>query len=93
MQKNTVNRYKSSSEMLCDLERFKKDPAITFDFTYFVDDSPTKFVDIDQNTETEENAKSPVIPILAGIAVTFVAAIIVLLAVFLPKIFKKTEII
>ncbi len=90
MQKNTVNRYKSSSEMLCDLERFKKDPAITFDFTYFVDDSPTKFVDIEKNAETEENAKSPVIPILAGVAVTFVAAIVVLLAIFLPKIFKKT---
>ena len=90
MQKNTVNRYKSSSEMLCDLEKFKKDPAITFDFTYFVDDSPTRFVDLEQNTEAEESGKSPVIPILSGIAVTFVAAIVVLLAIFLPKIFKKT---
>ncbi len=89
MQKNTVNRYKSSSEMLCDLEKFKKDPAITFDFTYFVDDSPTRFVDIEK-AEEEEPQKSAVIPVLAGIAVTFVVAIGVLLAIFLPKIFKKT---
>ncbi len=92
MQKNTVNRYKSSSEMLCDLEKFKKDPAITFDFTYFVDDSPTKFIDTETaSNESEEPAKSPVIPILAGVAVTFVVAIIVLLAIYLPNLFKKTS--
>ncbi|MBQ2746530.1 MAG: Stk1 family PASTA domain-containing Ser/Thr kinase [Clostridia bacterium] len=92
MQKNTVNRYKSSSEMLCDLEKFKKDPAITFDFTYFVDDSPTKFIDTEEAAnDSEETAKSPVIPILAGVAVTFVVAIIALLAFFLPNLFRKTS--
>ncbi len=92
MQKNTVNRYKSSSEMLCDLEKFKKDPAITFDFTYFVDDSPTKFIDTNGTAnEVEESQKSPIIPILAGVAVTFVAAIVVLLSIFLPKLFKRTN--
>ncbi len=91
MQKNTVNRYKSSSEMLCDLEKFKKDPSITFDFTYFVDDSPTKFLDAQKNDENEEPVKSPIIPILTGVAVAFVAAIVVLLAIFLPKLTKKTD--
>lgn len=91
MQKNTVNRYKSSSEMLCDLEKFKKDPAITFDFTYFVDDSPTKFIETEDTAPEEETQKSPVIPILAGVAVTFVAAIIVLASIFLPKLFKRTS--
>ena len=91
MQKNTVNRYKSSSEMLCDLEKFKKDPSITFDFTYFVDDSPTKFMDAQKNDETDESAKSPIIPILTGVAVAFVAAIVVLLAIFLPRLARKTD--
>ena len=95
MQKRTVNRYKSSSEMLCDLEKFKKDPAITFDYSYFVDDSPTKFIDIDQQNdenseETEQRAKTPIIPILSGIAVTFVVAVIVLLIIFLPRLTGST---
>ncbi len=45
MQKNPERRYQSASEMLCDLEQLKKDPDTTFDYTYFVDNSPTKFVD------------------------------------------------
>lgn len=44
MQKQTERRYQSASEMLCDLERFKKDPEATFGYSYFIDDSPTKFV-------------------------------------------------
>ena len=50
MQKESSRRYKAASEMLCDLDAFRKDPAVTFDYTYFVDDSPTKFIaDIDDN--------------------------------------------
>lgn len=88
MQKNTLNRYKSSSEMLCDLEKFKKDPAMTFDFTYFVDDSPTRFIDInetEQQKEEEPKQKASVVPVLAGVAATFVIAVIALLVYFLPK--------
>jgi len=44
MQKTSERRYQSAAEMLCDLDQFKKDPEVTFDYTYFVDDSPTKFV-------------------------------------------------
>ncbi|MBP3706304.1 MAG: PASTA domain-containing protein, partial [Clostridia bacterium] len=29
---------------LCDLEQFKKDPYVTFDYSYFVDNSPTMYV-------------------------------------------------
>lgn len=94
MQKNTVNRYKSSSEMLCDLEKFKKDPSMTFDFTYFVDDSPTKFietVDIDDEELAEEKEKTSIIPVLAGVAVTFfVAVVAVFLIFFLPKFTGNT---
>ena len=45
MQKTIERRYQSASEMLCDLEQFKKDPESTFDYSYFVDNAPTKFVD------------------------------------------------
>ena len=95
MQKNTINRYKSSSEMLCDLEKFKKDPSITFDYTYFVDDSPTKFMDIDKTDDEadgeQEKEKSNIIPILAGVAITFFAAVVlVFLIFFLPKFTGST---
>ena len=44
MQKTPERRYQSAAEMLCDLDKFRKDPSVTFDYSYFVDDSPTKFV-------------------------------------------------
>lgn len=91
MQKNLERRYQSASEMLCDLETFKKDPSATFDYSYFVDDSPTKFVGavrsstpasevvIPEDTDdVDEPTKSRTIPILAGIAG---ALVIVLIAV------------
>lgn len=93
MQKEAPKRYKSAAEMLCDLEDFKKNPAAVFDYDYFVDDAPTKFIPIQsEGDDNEETEKSPLIPILAGVSVTFVIAIIVL-AVFLGSKFlgNKTE--
>ena len=90
MQKDTMNRYKSSSEMLCDLEKFKKDPAITFEYTYFVDKSPTNFVEVNEPEEEQPEEKAPIIPILAGVAVTFVVAIIALAIFFFPKLTGST---
>ena len=101
MQKNPERRYQSASEMLCDLGAFKKDPSLTFDYSYFVDDSPTKFVpnsfdydsvQIPDREETEEvKEKNNMIPILAGIAVTLVVAIVILAAIFVPKLFSKSN--
>lgn len=104
MQKTLERRYQSASELLCDLEQFKKDPDATFDYSYFVDSAPTKFVDtlisstpasavadeddIDEFEDVKE--KNNMIPILAGIATALVIAIIVLAIVFVPKLFKNT---
>ena len=95
MQKSQERRYQSASEILCDLSNFRKDPSITFPYTYFVDDAPTKFVnDIkDEEIVTEtapQKEKSSLIPILTGVAVAVVAAIIVLAVIFLPKLFADT---
>lgn len=95
MQKNSERRYKSAAEMLCDLEEFKKDPATTFGYNYFVDNSPTKYisdtnVNLEDEAEDEGEEKSPIIPVLAGIAVTFVIGVIVILSIFLPKLFGGT---
>ncbi len=103
MQKTLERRYQSASELLCDLEQFKKDPDATFDYSYFVDNSPTKFVDTIMSStpasavvdnsydEIEEiKEKNNMIPILAGVASALVVAIIVLAIIFIPKLFKGT---
>lgn len=103
MQKNPERRYQSASEMLCDLEQLKKDPDTTFDYSYFVDNSPTKFVDTlmsstpasaveteDDGNEEEQKEKNNMIPILAGIASALIIAIIILAIIFVPKLFKGT---
>lgn len=44
MQKNLRERYQSAAEMLLDIEEYKRNPAVVFDYSYFVDDNPTKYV-------------------------------------------------
>ncbi len=99
MQKTPERRYQSASEMLCDLSQFRKDPALTFEYSYFVDNAPTKFVgsaadldldDTEEDTEEDAKEKNSIIPILAGIAVTLVVALIILAVIFIPKLLKGT---
>lgn len=45
MQKDTSKRYQSAAEMLYDFDEFKKNPSIHFEYKYFVDDSPTRYMD------------------------------------------------
>ena len=44
MQKNPNDRYRSAAEMLMDINEFKRNPAVKFNYTYFVDQEPTKYV-------------------------------------------------
>ncbi len=44
MQKNPRDRYQSAAEMLLDIEEFRRNPNIKFDYGYFVDTQPTKYV-------------------------------------------------
>ena len=89
MQKTPERRYQSSAEMLLDLGQFRKDPSQTFEYSYFVDNAPTKFmgeINVGSNVEDdfEENdvkEKSNIIPVLA---------IVVLAIIFVPKLFSST---
>lgn len=72
MQKDPEQRYKSALEMLEDIDRFKRNPSIHFQYKYFVDESPTKYVDaineikgddrlsnnLDKNLKDEKNGKN-----------------------------------
>ena len=61
MQKDTAKRYQSAAEMLSDFDEFKKNPSIKFEYTYMVDDTPTRYVDAITRVRgegTEPTAKS-----------------------------------
>ncbi len=94
MQKDPERRYHSAAEMLKDLEDFKRDPDMLFDYDVYVDDAPTRFVDIGKKKEPEEKPaenKNSAIMILAGVASAFVIALIVLAIIFLPKLFNGSD--
>lgn len=77
MQKDPNNRYQTAAAMLMDLEDFKKNPSIRFEYQYMVDNSQQRYRQAYDNVkrqmeENQKEEKSPVIPVLAGIAVAFV---------------------
>ena len=81
MQKEPEKRYQSAAEMLSDIDEFKKNPSIRFEYQYFAEE-PTRYVDAiarikgaeeAEEEETEEDGKkrAPVLAILAAVACAF----------------------
>ena len=114
MQKEVSKRYRSAAEMLRDLEEFRRSPDMVFEYTYFIDNEPTRFVDAvldnDSNSSvSQENhkldpndfdddfdddgdeEKSPVIPILAGVAIAFIITAIIIGIVLFKQLNKDTS--
>jgi serine/threonine-protein kinase len=86
MRKNPKERYQSAAEMILDLEELRRNPAVTFDYGYSVDDAPTKHIvggKVAEEPAAEEAEEEAVpnrtVPILAGVlgAVVLVALIFV----------------
>ena len=77
MQKNPAERYQSAAEMLNDIQQFKQNPSIQFEYKYFVDNEPTKFIPVSDNSENtdesddENGKKSTIMPVLTGVTVAF----------------------
>jgi len=58
MEKQPDKRYTSAAEMLSDIERFRLNPSIVFDYgTSFVDNQPTKYVNPVKKNRTEAPAR------------------------------------
>lgn len=88
MQKDPGKRYQSAAEMLRDIDEFKKNPSIVFEYKYFNDEGSTKYFDTaklgeEDEEEEEPKKKSKFIPILLGVAVTFCVVAVILIAVML----------
>ena len=86
MQKNPHDRYQSAAEMLLDLEEFRRNPSIKFDYSY-ANNEPTKYipnvtgnvtayeVNDTADEDDEPETKNRTIPILIGV----IAALVILL--------------
>ncbi len=91
MQKDTSKRYQSAAEMLSDFDEFKKNPSIKFEYTYFMDETPTRYVDaitrvrgeseVSEEDEGEAQGKKKLSTVAILGAVT--AAVVVVCVVFL----------
>lgn len=108
MQKNTKERYQSAAEMLLDLDEFKRNPAIKFDYNYFVDTEPTKFINKSERTITpsaistdndsydiEDNEeRNKTLPVLIGVLSALLVVILLILGFlyFFTDIFKSEKV-
>ena len=55
MQKEPSKRYQTAGEMIKDIDEFKKNPSIVFEYKYFSTDGTTKYFDKVEIPETEKN--------------------------------------
>ena len=91
MQKDPNARYQSAAEMLQDIETFKENPGVKFNYKYIVEDNSRYRKAQTAKKESEEEYKSPVIPVLTGIATAFVLVAVVFVIIFIDAsgILKK----
>ncbi len=101
MQKDADKRYQSAAEMLSDIDEFKRNPSIKFAYTYFVDETPTRYVDAitrvrgedelstksraDKNGDDDKKKKVSTVAILAAVA----SAIVLVTGIFLIIFFGQ----
>ncbi len=106
MQKEPSKRYQSAAEMLYDFEEFKKNPSIHFEYKYFTDDSPTRYMDTiskvrgtepehadsTRQKDTQKDKKPfPVIPVLCAVAGAFLLVAIVFVGIVLSNQFSNSS--
>ena len=55
MQKQPADRYQSAQDMMADIERFRLNPSVKFEYKYFFDKQPTKYVDAINKVRTNRS--------------------------------------
>ena len=98
MQKDRELRYQSASEMLKDIDEFKQNPDVVFEYKYFNEDGSTKYFerpeshDLAAKASREKHKKKGeyTISILAGVAVACVLLAAVAVFFFFKSLGQKT---
>lgn len=104
MQKNPSSRYQTATEMLLDIEEIIKNPKVTFDYSYFVDKEPIRYViktDKNQNNEISQedsvqvqnanNNKKKIIAAVVTGSVVLIAAIVLIILYFTGSLNTDTR--
>ncbi len=91
MNKNPDQRYQSSGEMLEDIDKFKKDPTINFEYKYFTDDDPTRYIDAIDVARKYDGGKKKYIGTITGVLTAFIILGIVAAALIIGLSRNKTS--
>ena len=85
MQKDPARRYQSAAEMLRDIDEFKRDPTVSFEYKYTepeemsITENFTKTAKKTKKIKDEQVRSAPVVPVLTGITVAFIIVAILFL--------------
>lgn len=98
MQKDRALRYQSASEMLKDIDEFKQNPDVVFEYKYFNEDGSTKYFERPEvhdqaakaSREKHKKKGEYTISILAGVAVACVLLAAVAVFFFFKSLGQKT---
>lgn len=99
MKKDPDLRYQTAAEMLRDIDEFKRNPSVIFDYRYFPDDESTQYFDViaekgdEKKKDKEKKPKkkmSPVTQILMAVAGACVLVAIIALVIFFTAIRNPT---
>ncbi|WMJ22383.1 protein kinase [Paludicola sp. MB14-C6] len=92
MQKDPQLRYQTAAEMLRDIDEFKHNPSVVFEYKYFNSDGTTKYfnkLDVKGKKIPEPVKKSHTMSILAGVACTCVLLLCVAAFFFFKSLGNK----
>lgn len=105
MQKNPADRYRSAAEMLMDINEFKRNPVIKFNYTYFVDKEPTRYISTsgvqnavntsnehESEDETQQKSVNKTTAIMIG-AVSGVVVLAIIITAILSAIGNKKVVV
>lgn len=83
MQKDPARRYQSAAEMLRDIDEFKRDPSISFEYKYSEPETENISKEVastkkkTKKIKDEQVRNAPVVPVLTGITVAFIVVAII----------------
>ncbi len=103
MQKSPSSRYGSAAEMLMDINEFKRNPSIKFDYNYFVDSEPTKYIRTNtvsnreqrvqnDNATTEKSAMNKTTAVMMGAVAGIIVLALIIGAILMGTSNQKVEV-